>query len=483
MYLTDHLANLALSAELGRYYARFPIEDSAHIVTGNAITTDWETVLPAARCSYLFGNPPFIGMAWMSEDQQTDIRAAFGDLPAATTLRTGRLDYVTSWYARALPYLQFGSARAAFVSTNSITQGEQARSLGPLLSAQRFRIEFAHRTFRWRSEARGAAHVHVVIIGLAGPNATRRPARLFDYPDLAGHPVERAAKWINIYLADADPIVLAKTDAPPPGLPIMTKGSQPTDGKHLLVTEDEVAEIRTDPIAVRYLRRFKQSKELLYDKPRWCLWLVNAPPSDLRTSPVLRQRLAKVRFERQRSGTASVRDASSTPALFTQRRQPADTYLALPEVSSATRDYIPATYQSSEVIAGNKLLTLTDCPLWLFAVLQSAMWRAWVDSFTGRMKSDYSLAPALVYNVFPFFDLSDTERQSIAAAGQGILDVRAKYRNQTLADLYNPDGMPSDLRQTHRALDRLVDTGYGLKVRATNADRLAELISRYNKRS
>ncbi len=482
MYLTDHLANLELSAAFGRYYARFPIAESAHIRTCDAITSDWADHLPPEQCSYLFGNPPFVGMAWMSADQQADNRSAFSALDAKA-LRTGRLDYVASWYARALPYLQRSGGRAAFVSTNSITQGEQARSLGPLLSYYRYRIEFAHRTFRWRSEARGAAHVHVVIIGFAGPTAEPRPARLFDYPDLNGEPVERRAAQINIYLTDADPIVLAKTSAPPLRLPVMTKGSQPTDGEHLLVTEAQVAEVRADPIAAAYLRPFKQSKGLLYDKPRWCLWLVDAPPSDLRNSPVLRDRLAKVRAERAASKTASVRDAADTPALFTQRRQPTSTYLALPEVSGETRDYIPGAYQSPEVIAGNKLLTLTDCPLWLFGILQSAAWMAWVDSFTGRMKSDYSLAPALVYNVFPFPDLTTTERERLGAAATAVLKARAAHSGQTLADLYNPDGMPTDLRRAHRALDRLVDNHYGLPARATNADRLATLIKLYNDRS
>jgi len=483
MYLTDHLANRDLSAEIGHAYARFPIADSAHIHgTTNAITTDWDTVLPSERCSYLFGNPPFVGMAWMGEDQQADNRAAFGELTAATGLRTGRLDYVASWYARALPYLQHTAARAAFVSTNSITQGEQARTLGPLLSAYRFRIEFAHRTFKWRSDARGAAHVHVVIIGFAGPAATRRPTRLFDYPDLVRDPVERAAARINIYLADADPIVLAKTNQPPTGFPRMVQGSKPWDGEHLLVTADQVAEVRADPIAAAHLRPYKQSKEFLYDRARWCLWLVDAPPSDLRTSPVLRDRLAQVRAEREKSRTASVRDAAATPALFTQRRQPTGAYLALPEVSGETRDYIPAAYQRPEVIAGNKLLTLADCPLWLFAVLQSAAWMAWVDSFTGRLKSDYSLAPALVYNVFPFPDLTTGDRDRFDAAGQAVLDARDAHPGQTLADLYNPDGMPTNLRAAHRTLDRLVDSHYGLKARASNADRLAVLIAVYNDR-
>jgi hypothetical protein len=478
MHLTDHLANLELSAELGRYYARFPITATAHILTTNAITADWALFLPAAQCSYLFGNPPFVGMAWMSDDQQADNRVAFGDLAAAPR-RTGRLDYVASWYARALLYAQHSSTRMAFVSTNSITQGEQARALGPLLSAYQFTIDFAHHTFRWLSDARGAAHVHVVIIGFAGPSAAVRSRRLFDYPDLAGDPVERKASQINVYLADAGPIVLSKTDEPPAGLPRMVQGSKPWDGKHLLVSEGQIAEVRADPIAARYLRPYKQTTELLYNKSRWCLWLVDAAPSDLRISAILHDRLAAVRAEREASRTPSVRDAAATPGLFTQRRQPSGTYLALPEVSSEHRDYIPAAYQSADIIAGNKLLTLTDCPLWLFGILQSAMWMSWADSFAGRLESRYSLSPALVYNVFPFSVLTTAERARVEKVAKSVLESRERYPSQTLADLYNPDGMPLDLRRAHRALDRVVDGQYGL-TRPTNADRLAALIEAYS---
>jgi hypothetical protein len=473
------LENLALSAEFGQYYARFPITDTAHITHDNALRVDWADVLPPEECTYLFGNPPFHGMAWMNAEQQEDNRRVFAE-GAVRVSRSGRLDYVACWYAKALDYLAGRGTKAAFVSTNSITQGEQARSLGPALWDAGFQIDFAHRTFKWTSEARGRAQVSVVIIGFSHGRTPSRKT-LFDYPYAsASEPVVTTPQRINWYLADGPDVFPAKRYAPLlGGLPIGTKGSQPTDGGHLIVGPDEVAEVEADALAAKYLRRFMQATEFLYDEPRWCLWLVDADPRDLAASPVLRARLTAVRDGRLRSATASVRQQADTPALFTQVRQPGTRYLALPEVSSENRRYVPAAFLEPEVIAGNKLITFPGADLWLFGLLQSSMWMAWVGTVSGRLESRISIAPGLAYYAFPFPDRNERADVAIERAAQGVLDARAVHGDAMLAVLYDPLSMPADLVRAHHALDRAVDAAYGRARYLGDAARLHALFERY----
>lgn len=480
IYLIDHLENLALSAAFGQYYARFPITDSAHIVIDNALRLDWANVLPPSDCDYLFGNPPFHGIAWMTEEQQEDNRRVF----AAATVpvsRSGRLDYVACWYAKALDYMRAQRVRAAFVSTNSITQGEQARSLGPALRNAGYQIDFAHRTFRWTSEARGRANVHVVIIGFSYGRTTSRKT-LFDYPDVrAEEPVVTNPTHINWYLADGPDVFPEKRYvALLPGLPSGTKGCQPTDGGHLIVGPEDLETVNADPIAAKYLRRFMQATEFLYDEQRWCLWLVDADPHDLASSAVLRERLARVREARLNSATASVRDQAATPSLFTQIRQPAIRYLAFPEVSSENRRYVPGAFLDAQVIAGNKLITFPGADLWLFGVLHSAMWMAWVRTISGRMKSDISIAPGLAYYAFPFPD-RDRSADRIVDAARQVEEARERHSGSTLADLYNPLAMPPDLVHAHHDLDRAVDAAYGRARYLGDAARLHALFDRYTR--
>ena len=481
MYLIDHLENLALSAEFGQYYARFPITDTAHIHNANALGLDWSDVLPADECGYLFGNPPFHGMAWMNAEQQEDNRCVFSEA-SVPVARSGRLDYVACWYAKALDYLRGRGTKAAFVSTNSITQGEQARSLGPALRDAGFQIDFAHRTFKWTSEASGRANVHVVIIGFSHGRTPQRKI-LFDYPTVnAAEPVVSTPQHINWYLADGPDVFPDKRYAPLlDALPVGTKGSQPTDGGHLIVGPKELAEVEADPLAAKYLRRFMQTSEFLYDQPRWCLWLVDADPRDLAQSAVLRARLAAVQEARLRSATASVRDQADIPALFTQRRQPTMRYFAIPEVSSDARRYLPGGFLEPDVIAGNKLITFAGADLRLFGLLQSAMWMAWVRTICGRMKSDPSVAPGLAYYAFPFPDRSERVDAAIERAAQGVLDVRAAHEGTTLAVLYDPLAMPADLVHAHQALDRAVDAAYGRARYLGDAARLHALFERYTR--
>lgn len=476
MYLMDHLMNIELEKEFGLWRPEFPIRVSAHIGQGNAIRLDWNTVLPANRCSYLFGNPPFVGMAWMNEEQQDDNRHAFADIDAAG-LRTGRLDYVACWYAKAFAYMTRTAVRAAFVSTNSITQGEQARTMGPILERNGYEIDFAHRTFKWSSEARGTAQVHVVVIGFSyGGLAPKK--MVFEYPTPASDPTAVPVGDINFYL-DGHATTPSKRYQPMVGgLPNASKGSQPTDGGNLIVGVEDYELVAADPIAAKYLRPFRQSTEMLYSKERWCLWLREAPASDLRTSPVLRARLCDVATARSASRTASVRAQAQTPWLFTQIRQPSSRYLALPEVSTMQRDYIPGRYYEADVIAGNKLIVWPDAPLWLFSYLHSAAFMAWVRSFSGRMKSDFMIAPSTVYFTFPFVVPSGEVLAHIENAAQAVLDARSSNAGQSLADMYDPLTMPTDLRRAHNGVDALIDGLYGLK-QPTPAERLARLLREY----
>lgn len=478
LYLIDHIANREVSLLFGQHYVRFPIPAAPHIAIGNALTLDWSDTLPAERASYVFGNPPFVGMALMSTDQKADRNHVFAQVDSRE-LRTGRLDYVSSWYARAMLYGLGHATRFAFVSTNSITQGEQARSLGPLLSRYHYSIDFAHRTFKWNSEARGKAQVHVVIVGFSQASPEKR--RLFDYADPQGEPVETSARNINWYLADGADVFPSKRSEPlRSGYPIGTKGSQPTDAGHLTIEPEDYASVMADPVAAKYVRRYLQTTEFLYDKPRWCLWLVGAPPADLRKSSVLRDRLQAVRATRLESPTPSVIAHADSSALFTQIRQPAVRYFAIPEVSSEHRQWIPGAFLEPNIIAGNKLITFPGADLWVFGMLQSSMFMAWVRAVAGRMKSDISIAPDLTYCTFPFPEPSTVQRLKVEAAAKHILETRKAHKGSSLADLYDYLSMPGDLLKAHQILDQAIDPLFASRKKfRTDADRLSVLFDRY----
>lgn len=478
LYLGDHLANLDFSRRFGQYFVRFPIPAAPHIRVGNALRFDWNELVRADQCTYIFGNPPFVGMSWMNAEQQDDKRHIFAGADAS--LRTGRLDYVACWYEKTMDFVGDRSTKFAYVSTNSLFQGEQARTMGPLITNHGFELDFAHTTFAWRSEAQGAAHVHCIIAGLSR-TAPGKHKMLFEYETLNSEPTPTEASNINAYLADGPMINLVRRAGPfIEGLPIATQGNKPTDGGHLLVSAAELPAVQADPIASRYLRRFVQGRDMLHNDERWCLWLVGAPVADMRSSAVLRQRLEAVRHWRAtESGTESVREAAATPALFTQIRQPTLKYLAMPEVSSSGRNFIPGQYFDPSVIAGNKLIVVPDAPVWLFGLFHSSMWNAWMRSVSGRLKSDISFSPNIGYFCFPTPELDAKKIARIEAAAQGVLDARAEHADSTLADLYDPLTMPPDLVSAHQALDSVVDRTYTKRRMLADADRLAVLFARY----
>ena len=487
LYLADHIANRAISAEFGELFLRFPIPASPHIEIANALRMDWDDLLPADEADYVFGNPPFVGMSLMTREQDEDNASVFSQ-PGIQIERSGRLDFVASWYAKAVEYAQTRPIRFAFVSTSSLVQGEQARSLGPFLVAHGFAIDFAHRTFAWSSEARGMAHVHVVIIGFSY-GGVASPRWLFEYPDVNGGPVEVRAKRVNFYLTDAPDVAIRKHTRPFISVPVPIEGNRPEDGGGLLATDEEADEIRQiDPTAAKYLRRLISAKEMLNGQKRWCFWLLDAEPRDVRASAVLQERLARVRRMRLQAKENTNNEArkrkldalAATPGLFTAIRQPSTDWLCIPAHSSENRRIIPMAMFGPEDIAHNSTLLIAAAPEWLFGVLQSAMFTAWARAVCGRLESRIRIEADLVYNTFPFPTGIDARAEPIAAALSIVLAARSSYPESSLADLYSPLSTPAALTKAHDELDRVVDAAFAPRRRFhTDADRLALLFERY----
>ncbi|WP_285117307.1 DNA methyltransferase [Leifsonia sp. fls2-241-R2A-40a] len=485
LHLVEHQANRAMESALGAAPDTLPLDKIQTIHVGNALRMDWTTVTDITDHLYVMGNPPFIGMSRMTADQQADNRLTFAAVDSSG-LRAGRLDYVACWYAKAMASLRgVTGARVAFVSTNSITQGEQARTMVPLLERNGFTVDFGHRTFRWTSEAPGAASVHCVVVGFSASARPGRKPRLFTYNHIGGQPIERPVQRLNFYLADGASIVPAKLNRPATiGMPNAHKGSQPTDGGHLIVTEEQLPQVLADEKARRYLRQFVQGQDMLQGRPlRSCLWMKYAEPADIRASPILRERLAGVRSAREESPTSSVRDYANKPGLFTQDRQPDKAYFALPEVSSENRTWIPGRFYTPDVIAGNKLIIFPGAFKWQAGLLQSSMFMAWVTTFAGRLKSDISISPGLAYFPVPWPTPDEATMTKLSHATDAVFDARAVYRDASLADLYDPNAMPANLLEAHQHLDEVVDRAFGARRRFTDtAERLSFLIDAYTRR-
>jgi hypothetical protein len=480
LWLVDHQMNLRVGEEFGMYFARIPLKTSPKIVHGNALTLDWNDVLPAERASYVMGNPPFIGHQWRNAEQMADMERIWG-----TDGRFGRLDYVTCWHRKAADYMQANPAiTCAFVSTNSICQGEQVGTLWGYLLEHGVHIHFAHRTFQWSNEARGKAAVHCVIVGFGLQDVTEKT--IFEYADIKGEPHAVKAANINPYLVDAPNIILPSRTTTPPGLPRLIKGSQPTDGGHLILTEEEKAELLSvEPTAEKWLRPYVGGEELINGKHRWCLWLKGINPSELKAMPQVMKRVATVAETRRQSPTKSVREFADQPTLFTQDRQPDKQYIAVPEVSSETRRFIPLAFLPPTVVASNKLQIVECGTAYHFGILCSTMHNAWMRTVAGRLKSDYSYSPS-VYNNFPWPDLpspasgrGENLRAAIETAAQAVLDARAQFPGASLADLYDPLTMPPALLKAHQKLDAAVDRAYGKTGFKSDAERVAFLFERY----
>ncbi len=471
LWLVDHQMNQRLGEEFGQVVQRLPLTTSPTIRCANALRIDWNEVLPAAECSFVLGNPPFIGHQWRSAEQQADMLTVWGD-----DGQFGRLDYVTAWYRAAACYTRGHDIPCAFVSTNSISQGEQAGILWGWMFAQQVRIRFAHRTFAWKSEARGSAHVHVVIIGFG--RGEPPPRRLYDY-DAGGDGVVSVVPNINPYLVAGSDIILPARSRPRPGFPRMSKGSQPTDGGNLILSDAERASLVADePLAEQWLKPYVGGEELINGGHRWCLWLKDADPSQLRQCPQVIARVAAVRASRLQSPTASVVEYANQPTIFTQDRQPDSPYMAVPEVSSIRRRFIPIGFLTPNVIGSNKLQMIVGGTIYHFGVLSSGMHMAWVRTVCGKLKSDYSYAPA-VYNNFPWPDVTAEQRAAVETKAQAVLDTRSQFTDSSLADLYDPTAMPPVLVKAHAELDKAVEKCYRREAFTSDRERVEFLFRLY----
>lgn len=478
MWLMDHQMNLRCSEAFGLYHRRLPLKTSPHIQIGNALEFDWNELLPASECTHVLGNPPFIGKHYLSGSQKADLRRV-----ADGFSRVGDLDYVCGWYFKACEYTSSTGVACAFVSTNSITQGELALTFWPeLMRRHSLKILFGHRTFIWKSEARGTAHVHVVIVGFG--LSDRTPKYIYDYD--AGNDEATRSQVSNIspYLVEgADDAVIRKHQKPMGSVPEMRCGNKPTDGGNLVLTPPErEALIEAEPEAEPYIKPFLGSRELINGIDRYCLWLRGVSPAVLRGLPEVKERVKRVREFRLASTAAPTRRAAETPADMFYVSQPSEPFIAVPEVSSSNRFYVPIARLDDSIVVSNKIYVIPTPSLFLYGVLQSHMHMAWMRQVGGRLKSDYQYSGTIVYNTFPWpSGVPEGKREAVENAASEVLNSRAEYSDSTYADLYDPLTMPRELMRAHKKLDKAVDKCYRSQPFRTERNRFEYLFDLYEK--
>lgn len=426
-----------------------PLKTNAHIVEGNALQMDWEDVVSKMQLNYIMGNPPFIGYTYQSTEQKADLQNTMAGIGK-------NIDYVSGWYFKAAQLMQSTAIRTAFVSTNSITQGEQVAGVWkPMFECLGIHIDFAHRTFRWDSEANLKAHVHCVIVGFS---VQMNPAEKLLFTSKQVQHVQN----ISPYLIDAPTLFIESRNKPLCNVPEICKGSQPTDGGNLIVTEEDYnGFMKQAPASAKYIRRFLGADEFLNGKNRYCLWLDGISPKELQGMPLVLERVQLVRDFRLSSKKAATRKQADTPTLFTENRQPSEDFIAIPEVSSGTRRYIPMGFLHPDTICSNKLQILPGASIYHFGVLMSNVHMAWMRTVCGRLKSDYDYSAKIVYNNFPWPVPTEKQKAKIEQSAQAILDARALYPDCSLAVLYNEVTMPPELRKAHQVNDRAVMEAYG----------------------
>lgn len=464
MWMMDHIMNNELSLAFGQNYARIPLQKSATILCADALETDWAALMAPDQCSYLFGNPPFGGSKYQTDAQREQVRR-IANLGGSG----GTLDYVTAWFLKAGAYVQpdTSNTEIAFVATNSITQGEQVAQLWPLLF-QRYRLElnFAHRTFAWGSDARGKAHVHVVILGLSKRTYEWPEKRLFSYDDINGDPVESKHRALSPYLIDASGLrdrhlVVEERSQSISDTPKLISGSQPIDDGHYIFDERSREEfVSREPNAAQFLRPYVGSEEYINGGERWILSLQNAMPNQLREMPAVIERMQAVRKFRSRSKRKSTLAIADKPTRYNVEVIPDQPFLLIPEVSSENRDYVPIGWLEPPTVPSNLVRIIPNADRWHFGILTSRMHMAWLRNVGGRLESRYRYSIGIVYNAFPWPDVSDDQKAHVRVLAQAVLDARAAFPNATLADLYDPDAMPPELRRAHQELDRAVDNLY-----------------------
>ena len=481
LWMMDHIMNNRLSLEFGQSYVRIPLGGSPHILNADALETDWTDLLSTEDCSYVFGNPPFAGAKLQSVEQRAQVRRI-----AALGKSGGTLDYVTAWFIKAGEYVR-SPTRIGFVATNSITQGEQVAQLWPILfTRENLEISFAHRTFAWGSDARGKAHVHVVIIGLDSQENVRTDKRLLSYPDIKGEPEETLHVALSPYMFDAggmaDPHLTVREESRPINrMGKLIIGSKPIDGGHYIFTADErSALLAVEPDAEPFLQPFIGAREYLQGGERWILALHDAPPATLSRLSHVKERIAAVRKYREDRESKPTQELAKTPTLYHVNVLPAAPFLIIPEVSSERREYVPIGWLEPPVIPSSLVRVLENATLADFALLASAMHMAWLRHVGGRLKSDYRYSIGLVYNTFPT-PPAGANLSKLEPLAQAVLDARAAHLDATLSDLYDPDLMPPNLRRAHQSLDRAVDRLYRAKRFSSEHDRVEYLFMLYEK--
>lgn len=485
MWLMDHQMNLQASQTFGEYYVRLPLRKSATIVHGNALRIDWQSIIKTMpwdkevpRFDYIMGNPPFIGKHLQNDLQKRDIQHVFNESKNA-----GSLDYVAGWFAKAAMYLhacEKNKSVAAFVSTNSISQGEQAGILWfHLIKNYQIRINFAHRTFKWTNEAKGVAAVHVVIIGFA--NFDKSVKTLFDYDSISGEPKAFIVKNINPFLVEGSNQIITSRNKPICNVPEMAWGNKPVDGGHLIISDNELEMfLNSEPSAMPFIKPLISAHEFLNGKKRWCIWLVGVDPSVIRKMPHVLHRIEQVRAMRLASVDSGARQLASRPSQFRDIKT-YDGYILVPAHSSESRNYIPMGFFGKDDIPHNSCQLIPNAGLYEFGLLTSQMHMSWVRTTCGRIKSDYRYSKDIVYNNFPW-PLSPTEKQKQAVedAAQQVLDSRSQFPDASLADLYDPNTMPPVLVKAHQALDKAVDLCYRPQPFTSETKRIEYLFELYD---
>ncbi|MDP4026616.1 class I SAM-dependent DNA methyltransferase [Methylobacterium sp. NEAU 140] len=496
LWMMDHIMNVRLSLEFGQAYARIPLVASPHIRHGDALEVDWAALLSPAECSYVLGNPPFIGAKYQTDEQRGQVRRI-----AALGGSGGTLDFVAAWFLKAGAYVGKSTATIGFVATNSITQGEQVAQLWPLLF-DRYKLEvaFAHRTFAWGSDARGVAHVHVVIIGLAKAGHEPKTKRLFSYSDINGDPIESGHQALSPYLFDASGLsnrhlVIEETSKSLCDMPKMIIGSKPIDGGYLIFDDAERDDfLSKEPSAKRFMRPFIGGVEYLHSRGRSILALQDATPSELRNMPLVIKRLKEVREYRRGERPAkkkadtepkppgiSARKLADTPAQFHVTVLPVAPFLAVPENSSETRQYLPIGWLEPPIIPSNKLRFIKDADLWHFGILTSRMHVAWLRYVGGKIKSDFQYSIGIVYNAFPWPTVAENQQTKIRTLAKAIIDNRNKFEGCTLAELYDSTIMKPQLLKAHQALDVAVDRLYRGTAFTSDRERVEHLFGVYER--
>lgn len=479
LWLMDHHMNRELSNVFGEYYARLPLDKAAVIINANALRVAWEDIIRPESLSFIVGNPPFKGKKEQDETQKAELMEVFSGIRSA-----GVLDYVSCWYRKAVDYMQNNrNIKTAFVSTNSITQGEQVGVLWPDLIARGVSIGFAHRTFQWMSEARGKATVQCVIIGFQ-IDFSAKPQRkvLYDYDTPNGEPHAVEVRNISPYLTDTPNIFINNRSSPlSREAPQISYGSMPIDKKHLTLSPSDVETIIGEcPELSGYIKRYIGGDEFLHSVDRYCLWLVGCPPEILRRSPTALSRVESVRAFRNSSGRPATVALAATPTLFGENRQPAVPYLFIPKVSSEHRRYLPMGFCPPDVIASGSGLIVSGAGLYQFGILQSEMHLVWLSEVGGRLESRYQYSAGIVYNNFPWPNVTRISKEAIEGAAQAVLDARTQYADSSLADLYDSRAMPAELVKAHQKLDQVVDKAYdGRRKFKSSGERLSYLFVLY----